>query len=119
MKICVPDAKLPTPNLKFALAPTPNPDASQWNIGGVGSWRWVFALGMYISFVGDANSTRRKPVFWWNMGFSLFGMRPIQKRVKVKAWDDTPLEISLLLSSYKGDLLEKCGPNNKGTFYTI
>ena len=22
--------------LKFALAPTPNPDASQWNIGGVG-----------------------------------------------------------------------------------
>ena len=26
----------PTQNLKFALAPTPTPDASQWNIGGVG-----------------------------------------------------------------------------------
>ena len=26
----------PTPNLKFALAPTPTPDTSQWNIGGAG-----------------------------------------------------------------------------------
>ena len=26
----------PTPNLKFVLAPTPTPDTSQWNIGGVG-----------------------------------------------------------------------------------
>ena len=26
-----------TPNLKFALSPTPSPDASQWNIGGVAS----------------------------------------------------------------------------------
>ena len=25
------------PNLKFVLPPTPTPDASQWNIGGVGS----------------------------------------------------------------------------------
>ena len=24
-------------NLKIALAPTPTPDASRWNIGGVGS----------------------------------------------------------------------------------
>ena len=40
----------PTANLKFALPPTPIPDASQWNIGGVVSWRWVFALGMYISY---------------------------------------------------------------------
>ena len=39
-----PDAKLPTPNLKFALAPTPNPDASQWNIAGK-----MLALAMYIS----------------------------------------------------------------------
>ena len=29
-------ASPPTPNLKFALPPTPTPDASQWNIGGVG-----------------------------------------------------------------------------------
>ena len=41
----------PAPNLNFALPPTPIPDASQWNIGGVGSWRWVFALGMYISLL--------------------------------------------------------------------
>ena len=27
----------PMPNLKFALPPTPTPDASQWNIGGIGS----------------------------------------------------------------------------------
>ena len=26
----------PTPNLNCALPPTPTPDASQWNIGGVG-----------------------------------------------------------------------------------
>ena len=29
-------ASPPTPNLKFALPPMPTPDASQWNIGGVG-----------------------------------------------------------------------------------
>ena len=42
--------RYPTPNLKFALAPTPTPDASQWNIGGVGSQRKSLALAMYISF---------------------------------------------------------------------
>ena len=46
-----PRRQSPTPILKFALPPTPTPDASQWNIGGVGSWRWVLALGMYISCV--------------------------------------------------------------------
>ena len=50
-KFAFPNAKPPTPNLEFALVPWPNPDASQCNIGGVGSWRWVFALGMYISCV--------------------------------------------------------------------
>ena len=44
------DAKPPTPNLKFELAPTPTPDASQWNIGGVGSQSKILALAMYISF---------------------------------------------------------------------
>ena len=29
-------ASPPTPNLKFALPPTATPEASQWNIGGVG-----------------------------------------------------------------------------------
>ena len=48
-KFAFPDAKTPTPNLEFALAPTPTPDASQWNIGGVGPLALGLALGMYIS----------------------------------------------------------------------
>ena len=35
----------PTPNLKFALPPTRNPNESEWNIGCN-----IFALAMYISF---------------------------------------------------------------------
>ena len=39
----------PTPTLKFALPPTRNPNASQWNIGCVGSPMQIFfALAMYI-----------------------------------------------------------------------
>ena len=34
----------------FALGSKRKPN-SQWNIGGLGAWRWVFALGMYISCV--------------------------------------------------------------------
>ena len=34
---------------------------------GVGSLRWACTFHA----LGDANSTRRKPVFWWNMGFRL------------------------------------------------
>ena len=41
--------KPPTPNLKFALAPTLTPDASQWNIGGVGSSGVGHVHFMYIS----------------------------------------------------------------------
>ena len=37
------------PNLKFALAPMPNPDASQWNMGGVGSSGVGHVHFMYIS----------------------------------------------------------------------
>ena len=39
----------PTPNLKFALPPTPTPDASQWNIGGIGSSGVGHIYFMYIS----------------------------------------------------------------------
>ena len=39
----------PTQNLKFAFYPTLNPNASQWNIGCVGSQRKMLALAMYIS----------------------------------------------------------------------
>ena len=35
--------------LKFAFSPTPTPDASQWNIGCVGSQRTILVLAMYIS----------------------------------------------------------------------
>ena len=61
--------------LKFVLPPTPTPDASQWNIGGVGSsgigagvGHVHFMLFMSISF---ASGTQRKPVFWWNMGLMI------------------------------------------------
>ena len=37
--------------LKFALAPTPTPDASQWNIGGVGSSGVGHVYFMYISCI--------------------------------------------------------------------
>ena len=43
----------PTPNLKFVLDPTQNPDASQWNIGCMGPnakcWRWPC---IYFFFFG-------------------------------------------------------------------
>ena len=39
----------PTQTLKFALPPTPNPNASHWNIGLVGTQRKILALAMYIS----------------------------------------------------------------------
>ena len=35
--------------LEFAFSPIPTPDASQWNIGCVGSQRKILALAMYIS----------------------------------------------------------------------
>ena len=35
--------------LKFAFSPMPTPDASQWNIGCVGSQCKILALVMYIS----------------------------------------------------------------------
>ena len=41
----------PTPNLKFALPRTPTPDASQWNIGGVGSYGVGYVYFMYISCI--------------------------------------------------------------------
>ena len=56
--------------------PTPTPDASQWNIGGIGSPMQNFRVGhvhfvlfMSISF---ASGTQRKLVFQWNMGLKHF-----------------------------------------------
>ena len=60
------------PNLKFALPLTPTSDASQWNIGGVGSpgvgagvGHVHFKIFVLISF---AFGSQRKPSFQWNMG---------------------------------------------------
>ena len=41
----------PTRNLKVAFYPTPTPDASQWNIGGVGSSGVGHVYFMYISCI--------------------------------------------------------------------
>ena len=61
--------------LKFASPPTPIPDASQWNIGGIGSSGVGHVYFMYISRclciifrVGYAKISRRKGSFQWNMG---------------------------------------------------
>ena len=62
--------------LKFAFPLTQNPNASQWNIGCVGS---QLALGLcvghvhFIFFVliSFALGSRRKRSFQWNMGFKL------------------------------------------------
>ena len=60
--------------LKSAFSPTPTPDASQWNIGCVGSQRKMLASGMYISCFLCRFHLRRvpnaNPFFWWNMGFT-------------------------------------------------
>ena len=63
--------KPPTPTLKFALPPTRNPNASQWNIDCVGSpgigaqVGHVYMLFVSISF---ALGSQRKRNFQWNMG---------------------------------------------------
>ena len=86
-----PRRQFPTPILKFALLPTPTPDASQWNIGGVGPsgvGHVHFMLFMSISF---ASGTQHKLVFWWNMGF-----RVRQRRVLLKPMTDVASKWHLL-----------------------
>ena len=69
--ICV----TPTRTLKFALCPTRNPNASQWNINCVGSpsigahvGHIHFMLFVSISF---AFGSQRECSFQWNMGFRI------------------------------------------------
>ena len=38
-------------------------------VPGVGSLRWACTFHV----LDDANLTRRQPVFWWNMGFTILG----------------------------------------------
>ena len=51
----------PKQNLKFAFYPTRNPNASQWNIGCIGSQRKILALAIYISFFLCRFHLRRVP----------------------------------------------------------
>ena len=51
------------------------PDASQWNIGGVGSPTQNFRVGhvhfMLFMSISFASGTQRKLVFQWNMGLKV------------------------------------------------
>ena len=64
--------------LKFVLPPIRNPNASQWNIGCVGSpgvgarvGHVHFMLFVSISF---ALGSQRERSFQWNMGFKVFSV---------------------------------------------
>ena len=55
--------------------PTQNPNASQWNIGCVGSLALGLCVGhvhfIFFVSISFASGTRRKPIFQWNMGLKL------------------------------------------------
>ena len=67
---------LALPSAKFASPPRPTPDASQWNIGGIGSPKQNFRVGhvhfMLFMSISFASGTQRKLVFRWNMGLSVY-----------------------------------------------
>ena len=54
--------------------PTPTPDASQWNIGGVGPFGVGAGVGhvhfMFFALISFAFCSQREPSFQWNMGLS-------------------------------------------------
>ena len=60
-------------NLKVAFYPTQNPNASQWNIGCVGSLALGLCVGhvhfIFFVLISFALGSRRKRSFQWNMGF--------------------------------------------------
>ena len=61
--------------LKFAFPPTQNPNASQWNIGCVGSLALGLCVGhvhfIFFVLISFALGSRRKRSFQWNMGLSV------------------------------------------------
>ena len=63
----------PTPNLKVAFYPTRNPNASQWNIGCIGSLALGLCVGhvrfIFFVLISFALGSRCKRNFQWNMGF--------------------------------------------------
>ena len=56
--------------------PTPTPDASQWNIGGVGPFGVGAGVGhvhsMFFVLISFAFCSQREPSFQWNMGFKIY-----------------------------------------------
>ena len=67
------NAKTPDAKPKICITPTPNPNASQWNIGCVGYQTQNFRIGhvhfMFFVLISFAFGGQRKPRFQWNMGF--------------------------------------------------
>ena len=65
----------PTQNLIFAFYSTQNPNASQWNIGYVGSLALGLCVGhvhfIFFVLISFALGSRRKSSFQWNMGYSV------------------------------------------------
>ena len=65
----------PTQSFKFALPPTPNSDASQWNIGCVGSLAFGLCVGhvhiIFFVLISFVLGSRRKRSFQWNMGLNV------------------------------------------------
>ena len=60
--------------LKFAFPPTQNSNASQWNIGCVGSLALGLCVGhvhfRFFVLISFALGSRRKRSFQWIMGFN-------------------------------------------------
>ena len=65
----------PTQYIKFALPGTENPNASQWNIGCVGSPTQNFRVGhvhfMLFVLISFGMGNQCKPSLQWNMGFTV------------------------------------------------
>ena len=76
--------EMPTQNVKFALPLTPTRDASQWNIGGVGSPNARFSLWPCTFHVVYASGTQSKLVFQWNMGLRVFLFGKLRKIIVEK-----------------------------------
>ena len=64
-------ASPPMQNLEFAFPPTRNPNASQWNIGGVGAGIGHVHFRLFVS-ISFAFGGQLKCSLQWNMGFMVF-----------------------------------------------
>ena len=97
----------PTQILKFALSPMRNPNASQWNIGCLGSQTQISHIGhVHFMFFGSISFTfgsQREPSFWWNMGFTVHSsISQIEHILKLRFY------FSLIASKPKSLILNHC-----------